>query len=459
MKTSESNNTNSKVLFRVVICLGVLALGAAAMVGLFKMKKPPVEAIRKERPIKVEIVEAVPEDVPVLITGYGEVAPRDVVTVSPEVSGMIVEVHPRLEVGETVKQGEVLFTIDPRTYREAVRQAEAETLRLENAIVRLKKQFAIDRERLKTLRRNRDLARAEFDRLRGLFDKDQVGTQSGVDGAEQKMNSAADMADQMAQAVELYPVRIREAEHSLTAAEARHVIALTDLDRCRVKAPFDGRIKAKGVEFGQYVTPGLAAVTLANDSLLEIHVSLDSRDARRWLRFDGQGKSDGKAGWFSRLKPVSCTIFWTEEPTGYGWTGRLDRVVRFDQKTRTLTVAIQVTGEPAEPGRTDVLPLVEGMYCRVEIPGQTMTQVIRVPRWAVSFENTVYMAVDNRLKTVPVEVARIQGEEAFVARGIDAGDRVITTRLVDPLENALLKILENESRADAAGADRDGMPL
>lgn len=44
------------------------------------------------------------------------------------------------------------------------------------------------------------------------------------------------------------------------------------------------------------------------------------------------------------------------------------------------------------------------------------------------------------MKTVPVRVVRIEGDRAFVSAGLKTGDLVITTRLVDPLENCLLEI-------------------
>ena len=81
----------------------------------------------------------------------------------------------------------------------------------------------------------------------------------------------------------------------------------------------------------------------------------------------------------------------------------------------------------------------------MEIPGRTVQNVFRIPRWTVSFENTVYVSVDNRLKTVRVTVVRIEGEEAFVTSGLKTGDRVITTRLIDPLENALLETISKEN--------------
>ncbi len=92
------------------------------------------------------------------------------------------------------------------------------------------------------------------------------------------------------------------------------------------------------------------------------------------------------------------------------------------------------------------MPLVEGMFCSVKIPGRTLNNVFRLPRQAVSFENTVHLAIDNRLKTVPVKVARMEGENVYVYGGLNADDMVVTTRLIDPLENVLLEITNNSQK-------------
>jgi RND family efflux transporter MFP subunit len=444
MDKAHRSTGSGNVVKRIVICVAVLAAGFGGMLALASMKKPPAQTKTEERAIRVETVRAVPETVPITISGYGEIRPLDVVTLSPEVAGRVVAVHATLEAGMTVKKGALLFGIDPTDYRANRNNARASVRLGENTVARLTRQFALDKARLATLARNRDLAEAEFDRLRRLFEQDSVGTRSKVDAAEQQFNAAADQADQMAKAVAVYPIQIREAENSLTSARAQMEKAEANLARCTIRAPFDGRIKSVAVEKGQYISPGFGAVTLANDAVLEIQVPLDSRDLRQWLQFK-ESRTQGQGAWFNTLKPVDCPITWTEETNGHTWTGRLDRVVRFNQNTRTATVAIRITAAQAAPAGSGSLPLVEGMFCRVEIPGRSLTDVVRLPRWAVSFRNTAFVAVDNRLKTVAVTVARIQGDEVLVADGIAAGDQVITTRLVDPLENALLKISDKTS--------------
>lgn len=429
----------SQVAIRVAICLGVLLAGLVGMTSLASLKQPPAEAKVAERALRVEIAEMAARDVPVTITAYGEVAALNTVAISSEVAGRVTGVHPRLEVGEIVAEGEMLFHIDPRDYQAACAESAATVAELETAILRLEKQQEIDTQRLKTLERNRELAKAEFERLQTLFSVHQVGTRSGVDQAEQAYNAAVDQVDQMAQTIALYPIRIREQTSSLAAARARLTKARTNLERCTVRAPFSGRITAVAVEAGQYVAPGQIVVTLADDSMLEIQLPLDSRDARKWLQFDKNAEANGN-GWISGLKPVECQILWTEDKTGSGWTGRLHRAVEFDPQTRTLTVAVRIDARLAAGSTGGGLPLVEGMFCEVRIPGKTLENVYRVPRKAVNMDKTVYVAKDSRLHTVPVTVARFQGDSALIGQGLFDGDQVIITRLVDPLENALLKI-------------------
>ncbi len=382
------------------ICALVLLVGVVGLATLASLKTPPAEVKNGERPLRVEVLQVEPEDIPVFITGYGEVQALKVVPIAPEVAGKIIKVHPRLEAGEIIPKGETLFKIDPQDYLTV---------------------YKTSKERLKILKRSYELAQKEYERIRTLFEKNNVGTLAGVEKAESAMLSTADLINQVSQVLETAEI---------------------NLERCEVRAQFNGRIKEVAVEEGQYVSPGQNIITLVDDSILEIQVPLDSRDAREWLRFNGQ-KNNTKSTWFSGLKQVPCQIHWTEDNQGQTWEGQLQRVVKFDQQTRTLTVAIWIYAQDATKTQPESLPLVEGMFCSVKIPGRILHNAFRLPRQAVSFENTVYAAVGDRLKTVPVRTARIEGEDAYVVEGLHAGDNVIVTRLIDPLENVLLKITEN----------------
>jgi len=426
------------ITFRILACMLILAVGIFGMTSLASLKKPPAAAKNKERALQVEAIRVQPADSPVIITGYGEAHALKVVPISPEVSGTIVEINPRLDAGEIIPKGETLFTIDTRNYEAAMKETQATAKQWENTVKRLEKQSAIDQQRLKTLERNQDLAELEFKRLRSLYRKDKVGTRSGMEKAEQAFNAAVDQVAQMKQTLALYPIHIKEAQNSLASARARLAVAKVNFSRCTVPVDFNARVKSVSIERRQYVAPGQQVLTLADDSTLEIHIALDSRDARQWLQFNGSYGPVGIA-WFTGLEQVTCNIRWTEDSDSHTWEGRLHRVVRFDQQTRTITVAVRIDSSAAVNG-PEGLPLVEGMFCAVDIPGKTLPNVYRLPSWAVSYKNTVYTVHDSRLKTVPVKVARVEGDTTIVSQGLQPGDLVVSTRLADPLENTLLEV-------------------
>jgi len=396
-KIEKSKKPAMIALISIVVSIVVLLASIMAMAKLASLKTLPTEAKNGERHIQVEVLQAEKDDFPISITGYGEVSALNVVPLASEVAGKITKIHPRLEAGEIIPQGDVLFKIDPTDYM-TVRKT--------------------GRKRLTILERSHELAKKEHERVRKLFENNRVGTLAGVETAEKAMLSVADQINQILQILETAEINLK---------------------RCEVRAPFNARIKSISLEKDQYVTRGQNVVTLADDSVLEIQIPLDSRDARKWLRFDGE-KINKKIAWFSGLEQIPCKISRTETNNGQTWDGRLHRVVKCDQQTRTITVAVRIDAATAAIKNSLSLPLVDGMFCSVKIPGRNLNNVFKLPRQAVSFENTVYLAVDNRLKTVPVKVARIEGESAYVADGLNVGDMVIITRIIDPLENTLLEI-------------------
>jgi RND family efflux transporter MFP subunit len=428
-----------KVIGRIVLIVVIIGVAFGLKTVLASMKREPAQKTITERPLTVEGIEIHPEDVPVTITGYGQVRALDIVEITAEVSGTVTAVHPRLEPGEVIPKGDLLFSIDQRNYEAALEQAAAIVGQQTNQKKRLERQYAIEKDRLKTLERSKALAKTEYDRLVTLEDSG-VGTQSAADQAEIALNQAQDRYDQLAQSVDLYPIQIAEAQSALLGARASEKLAKANLDRCEIRAPFNVRLKMVSLEQGQYVRPGTPVLTLANDAELEISVPLDSRDVRSWLQFD-HNPTTGLNTWFSPVTPVRARVRWTEESREQYWEGVVHRVEGFDQNTRTVNVAIRISGKDAAALQTG-LPLVDGMYCAVQIPGKPMKQVYRLPRWAVSYEGDVYVAEDNRLRVRNVEIVRSQGEETFVSTGLSPGDTVLTTRLVNPLPGTLLELAE-----------------
>lgn len=457
---SEARKRKPRLIARVILCVLVIGAGILVKMGLTALREPPHMADLPVPAVKVDVERISPKDYPVVISGYGEVRALDSVAIIPKVAGEVVYVHPDLEVGKVIPEGELLFRIDQRDYIAAQAQGRAQVERIEIMVKVLNQQYEDDTKRLETLKRTRDIAREEFNRDRTLYEKEDVGSESMVNLSEINYRKAEDAFDQVQNAIGLYPLRIREAEAGLSAAKAALQLADLSLERTEEYAPFKARIQHKQIEEGQAVAPGVVALLLANDSGLEISVPLDSLDARKWLPFEEE--ENGAPNWFRPLQPVQCTLTWTEDPK-VSSTGTLHRVERFDPMTRTVTVAIRIAKDTSPEGDRQKLPLVEGMYCSVEIPGNDMHKVYKLPAWSVSYDGKAYVAEEKRLRRRDVNVVRVQGDYNYVDTGLEPGDLVITTRLVEPVPGLLLAYdmpAENEDRAsdsisEAAGAADD----
>jgi multidrug efflux pump subunit AcrA (membrane-fusion protein) len=425
--------------------LTILVLGGGGMALLLAFKHTPAEATleRDEKPIHVAIQTVQPEEAPVHIQGYGQVAARKTVTITPQVSGSVVSVHPELVVGGLIAEGALLFALDPRPYEARVTDTQAQLAGQESALLRLQTEERHLAADLKNMKRNGELAEQRFARAKKLH-AEGIGSQSTVDDAERALVDTRNDIDQRNRSLALYPIRIQESESNIASARAQLDMAQLSLEHTRVVAPFTGRVKTVNLEENEVVSMGSPAVVLVDDSVLEISVPLNSQDVRTWLQFEAH--DDAKpTGWFGDLKPVTCQIRWTEEEAERHWEGTLHRVAAFEQESRTLTVVVRIEGSQARAA--DRFPLVEGMFCAVSIPGRPMKNVYRLEPHVVSFENTVFVADVDRLKTVSVTVARIEEDYTYVSGGLHPGDRVITTRLVNPLDHSLLAITETSAES------------
>ena len=79
----------------------MIGVSLIATMSLIKSNKPPAEASTptEVRSLTVTAFEAFPEDVTVHLNGFGEVRSKHTVTLSAEISGRVVHVHPNLDVG------------------------------------------------------------------------------------------------------------------------------------------------------------------------------------------------------------------------------------------------------------------------------------------------------------------------------------------------------------------------
>ena len=434
------------------ITLGsIVLLTSLAGTGLLvKLNKPPVEAStpNEVRSLSVKAIQVKPEDVVVNLHGFGEARTKHSIVLSTEVSGRITQVHKNLVAGNIVHEGELLFSIDDSTYVMEREKVLAQLERSKATIEKLKTESQHLQKRLVTLKRSLSIAQKQFDRTTKL-QKEGIGNQMRVEDSEDKVNSVQVEIGTIQREIAVSPIAIKEMEQTIRADEALLKQAELNITRTKVFAPFNGRIKQANLDLGQFVDKYHPALAIADDSILEIPIKIDARSAQQWIQFENP-PSDNTLSWFDSVAQVPCEIRWAENERSEVWQGKVARVEAFDSQTRTLTLIIEYQKtSPTQENKT-TFPLVSGMFCDISIPGKTMSNVYAIPYGAVGLDNEVYISQDNRLMATPVKVLRIEGETAYIDQGLSDDDIVITTRLVNPLNNTLLKLIMEPNSVSSA---------
>ncbi len=441
---------------RLVVVALVLAGAISLFMWMGTLRKPPAQADTGEVRISAEGVRVEPEDVQVVLTGFGTTRSARQVPVSTEVGGRVVEVHPRLEVGEVIAEGELLVAIERDDYEAAVRRLESDIASLQASLEQLAQQRANDERQLEVVRRSRELAGAEYDRYKRLVEVDKVVPPSELDTRERALRQADEQVIMIENTRALYPTRIRQTEAGLASARAQLQTARLDLERTRIAAPITGRIVQKNVERGQIVAPGQALVTLADDSRLEIPVPLEGPEVARWL---GVAPGGSDSHWFENFPRREVTVRWSENPGAGRWQGVISRAERYDEQTRTLTLVASVDPPSSQTASRPNFPLVEGMFCEVAIPGLTVEDAYRLPRTAVGHDATVLTVNDGRIASREVEIARVQGDEALITGGLEPGMVVLTSRPGVSLDGTRVDVTFPEDPLATPGATPSGEAL
>jgi multidrug efflux system membrane fusion protein len=200
-------------------------------------------------PAPVTVTEAAMEDVPVYLDAIGKTVAREVVSIQPQVSGRITDIH--FTDGANVKKGALLFTIDTRPFEAALAQARAA----------VSKDLALKKQAEANL--NRDLAVAKWNALQVKRYGQLVS--AGVVAREQYEQLAA-TADSSNATVEADRAAVSSADEAIKADNAAVEKAKVDLSYCYIHAPIDGRAGQRLVDIGNVVNPGGSGSNNASSS-------------------------------------------------------------------------------------------------------------------------------------------------------------------------------------------------
>ena len=394
---------------KIVAPLAVLGVAGFAAVTMIR-NRPPVEVQAPVfTPPGVRIEEVTLRDVPLNVTSQGTVRPRTESQLVSEIAGRVTVVAPAFAEGGFFESGDVLVTIDPFDYQQAVVSARA--------------QLAQARLRLAQEEAEAEVAVREWDAL-GRGDP---------------------------RALTLREPQLEDARASVAGAEAGLERAERDLERAEIVAPYAGRIRQKDVDIGQFVRVGDAVATIYAVDIAEVRLPLpDEQLAFLDLPLSYRGGAD-------QPQP-HVTLRATFAGEEHEWQGRIVRTESEIDPVSRMVHAVAEVVDPYAPGPNRRRPpLAVGMYVEAEIAGRTAHDVAVVPRAALRGRDQVLVVdAEDRLSFREVDILRATTDAIYVQRGLAEGELVVVSPLDMPTEGMRVQLADAD--ADLLARRRGGAP-
>ncbi|MBE2284037.1 MAG: efflux RND transporter periplasmic adaptor subunit [Prosthecobacter sp.] len=330
----------------------------------------------------------------------GRLVARDRVEVRARVSGYLTEIH--FKEGTQVKEGDLLFTIDPRPYAAAVQRAEA---------------------MLAQAKTNAELATIEAKNATKLRE----GQVISAEESERRLKSAA--GEQAA----------------VRAAEAMLISAQLELEFTQIKAPISGRVSDARVTEGNLVSGGTQGSTLLTTivALDPIYVDFEA-DERSVLKYREMHKTgERKSALFGRI-PAEMALIHEE---GWPHKGEIDFV---DNQLNPATGTIHA--RCVFPNGDQLMS--PGFFARVRIPGSGEYDGLLIRDSAVGDDqgSSYVWVLDAEDKAVylPIKPGPLLDGMRVVRSGLKADDRVVVLGLMSVRNGVKVKASTVEMQPAAA---------
>jgi len=395
-----------------------IAIGIFALI-ILKGNKPaptPVENPVIAQPVRTLTVPQV--DLTPVAEGYGVVQPAKVWSAVAQVSGRVVEMHPRLREGEIIPAGDLLYRIDPVDYELAQEQLKAEMAELE--VQQLNTINLLDIEQ-----RNLELAQRESKRLQDLATQGNI-SRSSADSAERTMLNSRTAVQNLSNSLSLIPTQRRVIEAKLKQSQR-------NLENTRIRAPFNLRIANLNMETDQYVTSGQKLFEGDSTDRAEVvaQVALSAM-SNLFLahRETPPGERELREGLveYANLRP---TIEMDMGNSTARWKAEFVRFTdHIDSETRTIgvVVALDKPFKKIIPGQRP--PLSKGMFVKVVLKGRIQPEQIVVPRSALRNGEAYLLDPQQELVIRDVQVRYNQNSLSVIHSGIAAGEQLVLSDLI-----------------------------
>ncbi len=386
-------------LFLFSVTMGLLALAGGQIYWALQQAQND-EGFRRpsqEREFTVDVATFEPTRIAPVITAYGTVKSWRTLDLRASVGGEIVEVSDAFRDGKHVREGDLLFRIDPAEAQSALELAQIALAEAETELTDATAALSLVERELEIANRQLALRTAALTRQQDLKARG-VGTDAELETATLAVISAEQAIISQQQAIATANTRIARARIALD----RQAIAVTDatrtLEATNLAAPFDGVLSGVSVLRGGQVNANEVLGQLIDPAALEVAFRVSNAQYSRLL--DGAGRL--------QALPITATLDLNDLP--FKVSGILDRAgaeVGEGQTGRIVYARLEeAAGDILQPGD----------FLTISITEQALDNVAVVPASSMTSDGRMLVVgAEQRLESVTVEIVRYQADSVLIA--------------------------------------------
>ena len=432
--TSASRTWVRRVL-QALLATVILAAGSAVSYYWLTHRPTAQRRAPEGQAALVEVTRVRLETQAIVVRAMGTVVPARLIQLAPRVGGEIVHLSPQFVPGGRFETGDVMVRIDPVDFELAVRRQEAErdrraaeveqrageVIQKASDVVRYESELAVEMGQ-------QSVAQLEYELLGQVVQtedrtlilrKPQLRIAQSACEAARAASRSAEGASRAALAIK-------------ATADAALDQARLDLQRTTIRAPFNAMVQSRQVNLGSQVSVGAPLATLVGTDAYWVQVSLPV-DQLKWIRVPEFNSREG-----STVR-IYCEPAWGPEALRTGRVARLMTALEPQGRMARLLVTVaDPLGLKADSSQRR--PLILDSYVRVQIDGQALDGVVRVPRAALRDGQRVWvMTADRTLNIRNVTIAWSGNDHVYASEGLADGDRLITSNLASPVQGMALR--------------------
>jgi len=411
---------------RNAILLILIALGMAMIFSASLLKSPPKQKPIAEEPVKVRAIKAPNLNVVPHSIGYGRVTPERNWEAVAEVSGQVVWIAKELRDGSVVQAGSELLRIEDANYLLAMAQSEAQLQAAE--VKRESAEIA-----LALAKKNLDLLEKDYKRQQQLAAKGTI-SKNTLEATQRQALAGRTQVDTHQSSLNLLVAENK-------ALIAQRDLAELDLKRTTITAPFDVRITEVNIGTDQYANKGQLLFKADGLEVAEVEAQFSVGILRPLVRSHTKEADVGIRPGALRL---NARVRLNTATHKVEWPARVDRVSgSIDPQTQTLGVIVAIDKPYASAVPGERPPLMRDTFVEVELYSEPLKDRVVIPQSSLH-DGTVYVVNDeSRLEIRKVKLDFAQQGYAVIAKGLESGERIVTSDLLSATEGMLLTPMED----------------